>query len=160
MLDPDVARSAVSILHGPIDEPAGTTSGKGIPGHDAFGKTGTNDNKVSSAFLGGTPALVADVWHGKPDQDVPGAGFGADVPNGIWRGFMVPALRGTPDTPFPPPGPACSRAGQVRRPGAGPHDRRRTSSSAPGSRHRPPAARARAQPRWTRRRRRRGTWRR
>jgi membrane peptidoglycan carboxypeptidase len=102
----------VSILHGPIADPKGTASGKGIPGHDAFGKTGTNDRKVSSAFLGGTPSLVADVWHGMPDQDVPGAGFGADVPNGIWRGFMVPALRGTPDSPFPAPGPACDAPGK------------------------------------------------
>ena len=52
------------------------------------------------------------MWHGKPDQDAPGAGFGAGVPNGIWRGFMIPALRGTPDTPFPPPGPACSATGK------------------------------------------------
>jgi hypothetical protein len=55
---------------------------------------------------------VTDVWHGMPDQDVPGAGFGADVPNGIWRGFMIPALRGTPDAPFPPPGPACDAPGK------------------------------------------------
>jgi membrane peptidoglycan carboxypeptidase len=112
VLDPDVAHCAVSLLHGPIDDPAGTASGKGIPGHDAFGKTGTNDRKVSSAFLGGTSSLVADVWHGMPEQDVPGAGFGADVPNGIWRGFMIPALRGTPDAPFPPPGPACDAPGK------------------------------------------------
>ena len=112
VLDPDVAHCAVSILHGPLDDPSGTASGKGIPGHDAFGKTGTNDNKVSSAFLGGTSNLVTDVWHGMPDEDVPGAGFGAGVPNGIWRGFMIPALRGTADAPFPAPGPACSAPGK------------------------------------------------
>src|SRR5262249_34207431 len=83
-----------------------------IPGHDAFGKTGTNDQKVSSAFLGGTTNLIADVWHGLPDRDAPGAGFGADVPNAIWRGFMVPAVGGTADTPFAPPGPACAAPGK------------------------------------------------
>jgi penicillin-binding protein 1A len=112
VLDPELAHCAVSILHGPIDDPAGTASGKGIPGHDAFGKTGTNDNKVSSAFLGGTSNLVADVWHGKPDQDAPGAGFGAGVPNGIWRSFMIPAVGRTADAPFPPPGPACDAPGK------------------------------------------------
>jgi hypothetical protein len=55
---------------------------------------------------------VADVWHGVPEQDVPGAGFGAGVPNAIWRGFMIPALQGTSDTPFPAPGPACDAPGK------------------------------------------------
>jgi penicillin-binding protein 1A len=135
VLDPDVAHCAVSILHGPIDDPSGTASGKGIPGHDAFGKTGTNDQKVSSAFLGGTPNLVADVWHGLPDHDAPGAGFGADVPNGIWRAFMIPALGGAPDTPFPPPGPACSAPGKFIDPIAG-----RTTDVAPPAPPPPPAA--------------------
>ena len=112
VLDPDVARCEASILHGPIDDPSGTASGKGIPGYDAFGKTGTNDRQVSSAFLGGTSNLVTDVWHGVPEQDVPGAGFGAGVPNAIWRAFMIPALRGTADTPFPAPGPGCDAPGK------------------------------------------------
>jgi hypothetical protein len=43
---------------------------------------------------------------------VPGAGFGAGVPNAIWRAFMIPALRGTADTPFPAPGPACDAPGK------------------------------------------------
>jgi penicillin-binding protein 1A len=113
VLDPDVAACEVSILHGPIDSPRGTASGKGIPGHDAFGKTGTNDNKISSAFLGGTPDLVSFVWHGVPEQDVPGAGFGAQIPNTIWRNFMIPATQGVPDDAFPAPGPACDAPGKV-----------------------------------------------
>jgi membrane peptidoglycan carboxypeptidase len=113
VLDPDVAACEVSILHGPIDSPRGTASGKGIPGHDAFGKTGTNDNKISSAFLGGTPDLLSFVWHGVPEQDVPGAGFGAQIPNTIWRNFMIPATQGVPDDAFPAPGPACDAPGKV-----------------------------------------------
>jgi len=113
VLDPDVAACEVSILHGPIDSPGGTAQGKGIPGHDAFGKTGTNDNQISSAFLGGTPDLVSFVWHGVPEQDVPGAGFGAGIPNTIWRNFMIPATQGAPDDAFPAPGPACDAPGKV-----------------------------------------------
>ena len=113
VLDPDVANCEVSILHGPIDSPGGTAQGKGIPGHDAFGKTGTNDNQISSAFLGGTPDLVSFVWHGVPEQDVPGAGFGAGVPNTIWRNFMIPATQGAPDDAFVAPGPACDAPGKV-----------------------------------------------
>jgi penicillin-binding protein 1A len=113
-LAPDAARCEVSILHGPIDDPSGTASGEGIPGYDAFGKTGTNDDKASSAFLGGTQNLVSFVWHGVPDHDVPGgAGFGAGIPNAIWRYLMIPALNGTPDQPFPPPGPDCDAPGKV-----------------------------------------------
>src|SRR5215211_4101018 len=56
VLDPDVAACEASILHGPLG-PGGTADGKGIPGRDAFGKTGTNDREISSAFLGGTPDL-------------------------------------------------------------------------------------------------------
>jgi membrane peptidoglycan carboxypeptidase len=116
-LDPDVAHCEVSILHGPIE--TGTAAGKGIPGHDAFGKTGTNDNEVSSAFLGGTPDLVSFVWHGNPDVDQPGAGFGAGIPNTIWRDFMIPATQNMPDNPFPDPGPACDAPGKVIDPVAG-----------------------------------------
>src|SRR6266545_7623150 len=112
VLDPDVANCEVSILHGPIDSPDGTASGKGIPGKDAFGKTGTNDNEISSAFLGGTPDLVSFVWHGNPDVDQPGAGFGAGIPNTIWRNFMIPATKGLPNDPFPSPGPTCDAPGR------------------------------------------------
>ena len=117
VLDPDVAHCEVSILHGPIE--TGTAAGKGIPGHDAFGKTGTNDNQVSSAFLGGTPDLVSFVWHGNPDVDQPGAGFGAGIPNAIWRAFMIPATQNLPDNPFPDPGPNCDAPGKVIDPLAG-----------------------------------------
>jgi penicillin-binding protein 1A len=112
VLDPDVANCEVSILHGPIDSPDGTASGKGIPGKDAFGKTGTNDNEISSAFLGGTPDLVSFVWHGNPDVDQPGAGFGAGVPNTIWRNFMIPATQNMPNDAFPTPGPNCDAPGR------------------------------------------------
>jgi penicillin-binding protein 1A len=110
VLDPDVANCEVSILHGPIE--SGTAAGKGIPGKDAFGKTGTNDKEISSAFLGGTPDLVSFVWHGNPDVDQPGAGFGAGIPNTIWRNFMIPATKNMPDDAFPSPGANCDAPGR------------------------------------------------
>jgi membrane peptidoglycan carboxypeptidase len=112
VLDPDVAACAASILHGPLYDPQGTASDKDIPGHDAFGKTGTTDQKTSATFLGGTPDLVSFVWHGVPDLDVPGAGFGGERPASIWNDFMTRALENQPDRPFPPPGPACDAPGK------------------------------------------------
>jgi membrane peptidoglycan carboxypeptidase len=112
VLDPQVAACTASILHGPIDDPSGTAGGKGIPGHDAFGKTGTTDQKSSATFLGGTPDLVSYVWHGDPDADVPGAGFGGERPASIWNDFMKRALGTQPDDPFPTPGPACDAPGK------------------------------------------------
>jgi membrane peptidoglycan carboxypeptidase len=122
VLDPEVAACAASILHGPLG-PGGTAAGKGVAGHDAFGKTGTTDNEVTSAFIGATPDLAAFAWHGVPEADVPGAGFGAGVPNAMWREFMNRALQGKPDTPFPAPGPACDAPGKVIDPNAGRTDR-------------------------------------
>src|SRR5437660_6217304 len=126
VLDPDVARCEASILHGPIDDPSGTASGKVIPGHDAFGKTGTTDQKTSASFLGGSPDLVSYVWHGDPDADVPGAGFGGDRPARIWNDFMTRALKSQPDAPFPPAGPACDAPGKLINPSLG-----RTTVAAP-----------------------------
>jgi membrane peptidoglycan carboxypeptidase len=112
VLDPQIAACTASILHGPIDDPNGTASGKAIPGHDAFGKTGTTDQKTSATFLGGTPDLVSYVWHGDPDADVPGAGFGGERPASIWDDFMKRALGNQPDDPFPTPGQACDAPGK------------------------------------------------
>src|SRR5206468_703464 len=126
VLAPDVAACEASILHGPLVDPEGTASGKGIPGHDAFGKTGTTDHTVTSTFIGGTPNLVSFVWHGDPDADVPGAGFGGDRPARIWNDFMTRALKSQPDAPFPPPGPACDASGRLINPVLG-----RTTTGAP-----------------------------
>jgi membrane peptidoglycan carboxypeptidase len=131
VLDPDVASCEVSILHGPIE--TGTAAGKGIPGRDAWGKTGTNDRQISSAFIGGTPNLVSFVWHGNPDVDEPGAGFGAGVPNTIWRNFMIPATRDLPDASFPSPGPACDAPGRFIDPVAGRTDKPATPPPPPST---------------------------
>src|SRR5262249_49989352 len=112
-LDPDVARCEVSILHGPIDY--GTAAGKGIPGYDAFGKTGTNDRHFSSAFLGGTENPISFIWHRLPRPAVSAAAR----PNPTRPASITPAHHGPPDTPFPPPGPACDAPGVFTDPLAG-----------------------------------------
>jgi membrane peptidoglycan carboxypeptidase len=132
VLDPDVANCEVSILHGPLG-PGGTASGKDIPGRDAWGKTGTNDRQISSAFIGGTPNLVSFVWHGNPDVDEPGAGFGAGVPNTIWRDFMIPATQNLPAASFPSPGPACDAPGRFIDPVEGRTDKPATPPPPPST---------------------------
>jgi len=115
VLAPEVAACAVDILHGPLSG-GGTASGKAPFGHDAFGKTGTTDDETNAAFLGGTAGLTAFVWHGAPEGNVPGAGFGGEVPATIWNRFMNNALAGTPDERFPAPGPQCNAPGQFVNP--------------------------------------------
>jgi penicillin-binding protein 1A len=123
VLAPDVAACAVQVLHGPFG-PRGTARGQAPVGHDAFGKTGTNDFKSSAAFLGGTADLVAFVWHGDAEnpnsEETKGkAGFGAEVPLTIWKTFIDDALADTPDRPFPPAGPSCEAPGQRINPDGG-----------------------------------------
>ncbi len=118
VLDPGVAACVVDVLHGPLAG-GGTASGKAPRGHDAFGKTGTTDARTNAAFLGGTGQLTAFVWHGAPEGNVPGAGFGGQVPATIWNRFMNNALTGVPDQRFPPPGGTCNAAGQMVNPEGG-----------------------------------------
>jgi membrane peptidoglycan carboxypeptidase len=134
VLDPEVAACAASILHGPLGG-GGTAEGKAPSGHDAFGKTGTTDERITATFLGATPTLAAFVWHGVPEENIPGAGFGGQRPASIWNDFMNRALQGTPNEDFPPPGGACDAPGKVidPNPGAG-----RTVDVPPPAPPRPP----------------------
>jgi penicillin-binding protein 1A len=134
VLDPEVAACAASILHGPLGG-GGTADGKAPVGHDAFGKTGTTDEKITATFLGATPTLAAFVWHGVPEENIPGAGFGGERPATIWNDFMNRALRGTPNEDFPAPGGTCDAPGKLidENPGAG-----RTIDVPPPTRPPPP----------------------
>lgn len=123
VLDADVAACEVRMLHGPLG-PGGTASGLTPRGQDAFGKTGTNDNKASAAFLGATPDLAAFVWHGDAENplDPPGggkAGFGGDRPAHIWNAFMNASLSGTTGPAFPDPGARCAAPGKFIAPEGG-----------------------------------------
>jgi penicillin-binding protein 1A len=89
----------------------GTGTGARLAGHTNFGKTGTTDNRGDANFVGGTPQLVAFVWHGHPLDRRPGAGFGGQIPARIFKRFMDAALAGQPDVGLPAPGPYCARPG-------------------------------------------------
>jgi len=91
----------------------GTGTAARLPGNrPVAGKTGTTDLRADANFLGFTPQLAAFVWHGNALAQVPGAGFGGQIPARIFRSFMERALFIEPIIEFPDPGPACDRDGK------------------------------------------------
>ena len=102
VLDPEVARLAVSLLESVVAEGTGATGVRivgGLPAEvPAAGKTGTTNEGSNVWFMGFTPSLVAGVWFGM-DQPVPiapratGGGFAAPV----WGEFMRRVYYGSPD---------------------------------------------------------------
>lgn len=103
----ETAACEADILKGVVT--GGTGTAARLNGREAAGKTGTTDSRANAAFIGFTPQLAAFVWHGNIEGNVPGAGFGGDIPARIWKRFMDAALQGQPAVPLPAPGPACSR---------------------------------------------------
>jgi membrane peptidoglycan carboxypeptidase len=104
----NAATCEMDLLRGVVT--GGTGTGARLSSHTNFGKTGTTDNKADANFLGGTPQLVAFVWHGNALARVPGAGFGGQIPARIFKAFMDAALAGQPDVKLPTPGPFCARS--------------------------------------------------
>jgi penicillin-binding protein 1A len=112
VLTQDVADCEIDLLHGVVT--GGTGTAANLSDRPVFGKTGTTDDKTNAAFYGGTYGqLVAFVWYGDKDANVPGAGFGGQIPARIWHAFMQTQLAGAPVAALPPPGPVCSRAGSA-----------------------------------------------
>ncbi len=100
VVSPQVAAEIHSLLHGPVDDPAGTGTNAAIPGIDVAGKTGTTNNFVDAWFAGFTPQLTVAVWVGYPNSGQPmdknfhgGPVEGGTFPAIIWRNFMVNALQ-------------------------------------------------------------------
>jgi len=119
VMEDDIANCVIDILHGPLG-PGGTAEGLTPAGQDAFGKTGTTDQRTNAAFLGSTPQLSAFVWHGAPEGNIPGAGFGGEIPATIWNKFMNAALTGVPGAAFPKNvSPTCNAPGQRVNPDGG-----------------------------------------
>ncbi|HZP29375.1 MAG TPA: hypothetical protein VFC99_10510, partial [Acidimicrobiia bacterium] len=111
VLPQDVADCEINLLHGVIENGTGTGA-QLANGRAAFGKTGTTENKANAAFYGGTPGqLVAFVWYGDKDTNVPGAGFGGEKPASMWKAFMDAQLAAAPEVQLPPAGPVCARPG-------------------------------------------------
>jgi penicillin-binding protein 1A len=105
----DTAACELDLLKGVIT--GGTGTAARLNGHDSAGKTGTTDNLADANFMQITPTLVDFVWHGNAQAQIPGAGFGGQIPARISKAFMDRALTFTPNVPFPAPGPVCDRKG-------------------------------------------------
>jgi len=107
----EAAACEIDMLRGVIT--GGTGTAARLPGNrPVAGKTGTTDLRADANFLGFTPQLAAFVWHGNALAQVPGAGFGGQIPARIFRSFMERALFIEPIIEFPDPGPACDRDGK------------------------------------------------
>jgi len=110
VLDEEAAACEIDILRGVVQR--GTGTGAQVPGWAVAGKTGTTDRRADAWFVGMTPKLVAAVWHGRPDSNQPGAGFGGQIPASIFRRFMSSMLEGVPPEGWPDPPQWCNAPGQ------------------------------------------------
>jgi penicillin-binding protein 1A len=107
-IDSQIARTVTDVLRGVITDGTGTRAR--LRDQVAAGKTGTTDNKSDAWFVGYTPNLVAAVWMGIPEEQVPmgrvgqfGSVYGGTYPALVWHNFMSFAVAGRPETPFIPP---------------------------------------------------------
>jgi penicillin-binding protein 1A len=97
VLEPGNAYLLTRTLEQVIERGTGTAADIGRP---AAGKTGTANDYGDAWFVGFTPQLVAAVWVGYPQGNVPMTSVhgirvtGGSFPALIWRGFMARALAG------------------------------------------------------------------
>jgi penicillin-binding protein 1A len=119
VLKPAVAYVVTSMLQDVIDR--GTASNlrtQGLFTRIAAGKTGTTSDFSDAWFIGYTPELVAGCWFGYDERRRIGRLLtGGAIAAPVWADFMMHALQGTPDRPFPvPPGvkfsTICAETGQ------------------------------------------------
>jgi penicillin-binding protein 1A len=94
-------------LQGVVNHGTGTAAYFGRP---AAGKTGTAENFQDAWFCGFVPQLVACVWIGYPNAEIPLLGvegysavFGGSLPARIWHDFMWQATGSLPAASFPQP---------------------------------------------------------
>jgi membrane peptidoglycan carboxypeptidase len=116
-VDPGLADTVTSILHGVLTLPRATAVGVGEPGRPAAAKTGTAENYSASDFAGYVPQMAAAVWVGnphRPNSSLAGVSiggrtygrvYGATIAGPIWRETMRAALEGVPVEPLPQPDP-------------------------------------------------------
>ncbi|MGI8795606.1 MAG: transglycosylase domain-containing protein [Acidimicrobiia bacterium] len=104
-ISPEAASCEIDILRGVVT--GGTGTGARLNPHVAIGKTGTTDREADANFVGAVPQLVAHVWYGSPEGDIPGAGFGGETPAAIWREFMSAYTADKPVVPWPAPSLNC-----------------------------------------------------
>lgn len=107
VIDPAVASAADLILQKVVLYGTGAAANLGRP---QIGKTGTNQNFSDAWFVGALPQLVAAVWVGFPQGQIPMEPpttritvFGGTWPAEIWRLFMSKAATRFPAHAFPTP---------------------------------------------------------
>lgn len=107
VLHPQVAAAASDILQDAVLFGTGTAANIGRP---QLGKTGTASDHTNAWFVGAVPQLVAAVWVGYPEGQIPMEPprtritvFGGTWPAQIWRLFMQHAVQGLPSRGFPTP---------------------------------------------------------
>jgi membrane peptidoglycan carboxypeptidase len=113
VLEPGLADTITSILHGVLTQRGATAAGVGEPGRPAAAKTGTAEKNWASDFAGYVPQLAAAVWVGNP-RGLQSLNFltigghhyaevyGATIAGPIWHDTMQAALVNTPVEPLPP----------------------------------------------------------
>jgi len=116
-VEPGLADTVTTILHGVLTERGATAAGVGEPGRPAAAKTGTADDNAASDFAGYVPQLSGAVWVGNPLRphsslnhlSIGGTSyhsvFGATIAGPIWRDTFAAALKGLPVVPLPKPDP-------------------------------------------------------
>ena len=108
VLAPADAEEITSILTRVVEQ--GTGKRARLPGRQAAGKTGTNDDYGDAWFVGYTPELAVAVWVGYPNELRPmETEFGGEpvaggtLPALIWKAFMTRALTDEEPTSFTEP---------------------------------------------------------
>ena len=102
VLSPTVAGTVSWALQGVVDHGTGTAASLGS--RPVAGKTGTAQEYANAWFCGYVRQLVACVWVGYPQGNIPMNGVtGGSIPASIWHDFMTDATRGMPVRAFPEP---------------------------------------------------------
>ena len=107
VVDPQIASEADGILQQVVLYGTGTSANIGRP---EIGKTGSAAHHENAWFIGAVPQLVAAVWVGFPQGNIPMEPprtripvLGGTWPASIWRLFMLRATADMPVRPFPTP---------------------------------------------------------
>ncbi|WP_110666876.1 penicillin-binding protein 1A [Salinicola halophilus] len=101
VVDEDALYILRSILRDVIERGTGRAA-LSLDRGDIVGKTGTTNDQRDAWFSGFNDSLVTTVWVGKDDNTTT-AEYGAQAALPIWKGFMGPALEGTPESVPPRP---------------------------------------------------------
>jgi penicillin-binding protein 1A len=104
-INPGVSWTTVQILRKVVQEGTGTQANIGRP---VAGKTGTAQRWTNAWFVGFVPQMVAAVWVGFPQGQIPmvhprvrvAKVLGGTWPTEIWHAFMVNATRNMRDMDF------------------------------------------------------------